>query len=154
MATLALLVVGGVVLAPWLLDTYMVNILIRAFLRRDCGGHRGYHVGLLRHAEHSVIGLLRHGCHALAIVFTNSVLGPAVFAMGAAIIISGVVAALTLALILSGFNSALRINRVACPSDRPRTDSLLGRTLRIVQRARRIRDIRSVARELVSSGRP
>ena len=31
MTVLSLLVVGGVVLAPLLLDTYMVNILIRAF---------------------------------------------------------------------------------------------------------------------------
>ena len=31
MAILALLVVGGVILAPSLLDTYMINILIRAF---------------------------------------------------------------------------------------------------------------------------
>ena len=31
MAVLLLLIVGGVVLAPLLLDTYMVNILIRTF---------------------------------------------------------------------------------------------------------------------------
>jgi len=31
MTAFALLVIGGVVLAPLVLDTYMVNILIRAF---------------------------------------------------------------------------------------------------------------------------
>jgi branched-chain amino acid transport system permease protein len=97
MAILALLVVGGVVLAPSLLDTYMVNILIRAFFVAIAAVTVdimwGY-CGTLTFGQSAFFGI---GVYALAIVFTEFGFGSwqVLFAMGAAIIISGVVAALT-----------------------------------------------------------
>jgi len=97
MATLAFLVVGGVVLAPWLLDTYMVNILIRAFFVAIAAVAVdimwGY-CGTLTFGQSAFFGI---GVYAIAIVFTEFGFGTwqVFFALGAAIIISGVVAALT-----------------------------------------------------------
>ncbi len=90
MATLALLVVGGVVLAPWLLDTYMVNILIRAFFVAIAAVTVdimwGY-CGALTFGQSVFFGI---GVYALAIVFTEFGFGSwqVFFATGAAIIIS------------------------------------------------------------------
>ena len=97
MAVLALLVVGGVVLAPLLLDTYMVNILIRAFFVAIAAVTVdimwGY-CGTLTFGQSAFFGI---GVYALAIVFTEFGFGSwqILFAVGAAIIISGAVAALT-----------------------------------------------------------
>jgi branched-chain amino acid transport system permease protein len=93
----ALLVVGGVVLAPLLLDTYMINILIRAFFVAIAAVTVdimwGY-CGTLTFGQSAFFGI---GVYTLAIVFTEYDFGSwqALFAMGAAIIISAAVAALT-----------------------------------------------------------
>jgi branched-chain amino acid transport system permease protein len=92
----ALLVVGGVVLAPLLLDTYMINILIRAFFVAIAAVTVdimwGY-CGTLTFGQSAFFGI---GVYALAIVFTEYDFGSwqALFAMAAAIIISAAVAAL------------------------------------------------------------
>jgi branched-chain amino acid transport system permease protein len=96
-AVLSFLVVGGVVLAPLLLDTYMVNILIRAFFVAIAAVTVdimwGY-CGTLTFGQSAFFGI---GVYALAIVFTEFGFGfwQILFAVGAAIIVSGAVAALT-----------------------------------------------------------
>ncbi len=66
-----MLVVGGVVLAPLLLDTYMVNILIRAFFVAVAAVTVdimwGY-CGTLTFGQSAFFGI---GVYALAIVFTE-----------------------------------------------------------------------------------
>jgi branched-chain amino acid transport system permease protein len=97
MAILALLVVGAVVVAPLLLDTYMINILIRAFFVAIAAVTVdvmwGY-CGTLTFGQSAFFGI---GVYALAIVFTEYDFGSwqALFAMAAAVIISAAVAALT-----------------------------------------------------------
>jgi branched-chain amino acid transport system permease protein len=96
-AVLALLVIGSVLLAPFLLDTYMLNILIRAFFVAIAAVTVdimwGY-CGTLTFGQSAFFGI---GVYALAIVFTEFGFGTwqILFAVAAAIIISGVVAALT-----------------------------------------------------------
>jgi branched-chain amino acid transport system permease protein len=96
-AILALLIVGGVVLAPLLLDTYMINILIRAFFVAIAAVTVdimwGY-CGTLTFGQSAFFGI---GVYALAIVFTEYDFGSwqVLFAMAAAIIVSAAVAALT-----------------------------------------------------------
>lgn len=96
-AVLALLVIGSVLLAPFLLDTYMLNILIRAFFVAIAAVTVdimwGY-CGTLTFGQSAFFGI---GVYALAIVFTEFGFGTwqILFALAAAIIISGVVAALT-----------------------------------------------------------
>ena len=83
--------------APLLLDTYMVNILIRAFFVAIAAVTVdimwGY-CGTLTFGQSAFFGI---GVYALAIVFTEFGFGSwqVLFAVGAAIIISGAVAALT-----------------------------------------------------------
>src|SRR5258705_5221824 len=96
-AMLALLIIGSVLLEPFLLDTYMVNILIRAFFVAIAAVTVdimwGY-CGTLTFGQSAFFGI---GVYALAIVFTEFGFGiwQILFALAAAIIISGVVAALT-----------------------------------------------------------
>src|SRR5258705_8708913 len=96
-AMLALLIIGSVLLEPFLLDTYMVNILIRAFFVAIAAVTVdimwGY-CGTLTFGPSAFFGI---GGYALAIVFTEFRFGSwqILFAVGAAIIVSGAVAALT-----------------------------------------------------------
>jgi branched-chain amino acid transport system permease protein len=97
MAALALLIVGGVVLAPLVLDTYLVNILIRAFFVAIAAITVdivwGY-CGTLTFGQSAFFGI---GVYALAIVFTEYGFGSwqALFAIGIAIVAATGVAALT-----------------------------------------------------------
>jgi branched-chain amino acid transport system permease protein len=97
MAILAVLVVGGVALAPLLLDTYLINILIRACFVAIAAVTVdilwGY-CGTLTFGQSAFFGI---GVYALAIVFTEYGFGSwqILFALGAAVIISVAVAALT-----------------------------------------------------------
>ncbi len=87
-AMLALLVIGSVLLAPFLLDTYMVNILIRAFFVAIAAVTVdimwGY-CGTLTFGQSAFFGI---GVYALAIVFTEFGFGTwqILFAVAAAII--------------------------------------------------------------------
>ncbi len=157
MTVLSLLVVGGVVLAPLLLDTYMVNILIRAFFVAIAAVTVDIMWGYMRHADIRSIGLLRHWClcacdrlHRIRLwILADPFRGG-----GSHHRLGSGRRSDRLALVLSGFNAALRLSCLACRSDRAGTDSLFGRHIhRVVQRARRIREFRSVVRELVPSGR-
>lgn len=97
MAALALLIVGGVALAPLVLDTYTVNILIRAFFVAIAAITVdivwGY-CGTLTFGQSAFFGI---GVYALAIIFTEYGFGSwqALFAMGTAVIAAAAVAALT-----------------------------------------------------------
>ena len=97
MAILAVLAVGGVALAPLLLDTYLINILIRACFVAIAAVTVdilwGY-CGTLTFGQSAFFGI---GVYALAIVFTEYGFGSwqILFALGAAVIISVAVAALT-----------------------------------------------------------
>jgi branched-chain amino acid transport system permease protein len=94
---LTLLVAGGVMLAPLVLDTYMLNILVRAFFVAIAAITVdivwGY-CGTLTFGQSAFFGI---GVYALAIIFTEYGFGPwqAVLALAAAVIIAAVVAALT-----------------------------------------------------------
>jgi branched-chain amino acid transport system permease protein len=94
---LALLIVGGVATAPLLLDTYMINILIRAFFVAIAAITVdvvwGYS-GTLTFGQSAFFGI---GVYALAIVFTEYGFGSwqAFLAIGAAVSVAAVVAALT-----------------------------------------------------------
>src|SRR5215813_15109065 len=96
-AALAVAIVGGVVLAPPLLDTYTVNILIRAFFVAIAAITVdivwGY-CGTLTFGQSAFFGI---GVYALAIVFTEYGFGSwqALFAIGIAIVVAAAVAALT-----------------------------------------------------------
>jgi branched-chain amino acid transport system permease protein len=97
MAALALLIVGGILAAPLLLDTYIVNILIRAFFVAIAAVTVdivwGY-CGTLTFGQSAFFGI---GVYALAIVFTEYGFGPwqALLAIATAIVAAAVVAALT-----------------------------------------------------------
>jgi branched-chain amino acid transport system permease protein len=97
LATFTLLMAALVVLAPSLLDTYLVNILIRAFFVAIAAITVdimwGY-CGTLTFGQSAFFGI---GVYALAICFTEYGFGTwqALFALGATIVISMTVAALT-----------------------------------------------------------
>jgi branched-chain amino acid transport system permease protein len=97
MAILAVLVGGGVALAPLLLDTYLINILVRscfvAIAAVTVDILWGY-CGTLTFGQSAFFGI---GVYALAIVFTEYGFGSwqILFALGAAVIISVAVAAVT-----------------------------------------------------------
>jgi branched-chain amino acid transport system permease protein len=97
MAVLALLIVGSLALAPLVVDTYMVNILIRAFFVAIAAVTVdivwGY-CGTLTFGQSAFFGI---GVYALAIVFTEYGFGAwqAVVAIGAAVVVAAAVAALT-----------------------------------------------------------
>jgi branched-chain amino acid transport system permease protein len=97
MAALALLIVCGILLAPLLLDTYMVNILIRAFFVAIAAITVdivwGY-CGTLTFGQSAFFGI---GVYALAIIFTEYGFGPwqAFLGIGTAVIAAAAVAALT-----------------------------------------------------------
>jgi branched-chain amino acid transport system permease protein len=97
MAALVLLIVGGILLAPLLLDTYTVNILIRAFFVAIAAITVdivwGY-CGTLTFGQSAFFGI---GVYALAIIFTEYGFGfwQAALAVGTAIIAAAAVAALT-----------------------------------------------------------
>ncbi|MBV9564398.1 MAG: ATP-binding cassette domain-containing protein [Bradyrhizobium sp.] len=97
MAALALLIVGGILAAPLLLDTYIVNILIRAFFVAIAAVTVdivwGY-CGTLTFGQSAFFGI---GVYALAIIFTEYGFGPwqALLAIATAIVAAAVVAALT-----------------------------------------------------------
>jgi branched-chain amino acid transport system permease protein len=96
-AALALLVIGGIVAGPLLLDTYMINILIRAFLVAIAAITVdivwGY-CGTLTFGQSAFFGI---GVYALAIVFTEYGFGSwqSLFAIGIAVAVGAAVAALT-----------------------------------------------------------
>jgi branched-chain amino acid transport system permease protein len=96
-AALALLVIGGIVAGPLLLDTYMINILIRAFLVAIAAITVdivwGY-CGTLTFGQSAFFGI---GVYALAIIFTQYGFGAwqALFAIGATVGVAASVAALT-----------------------------------------------------------
>jgi branched-chain amino acid transport system permease protein len=96
MAALALLIVG-VVLAPLVLDTYMINILIRAFFVAIAAITVdivwGY-CGTLTFGQSAFFGI---GVYALAIIFTEYGFGSwqALFAISIAVVAAACVAALT-----------------------------------------------------------
>jgi branched-chain amino acid transport system permease protein len=96
-AALAALVVGGVMLAPLVLDTYMLNILVRAFFVAIAAITVdimwGY-CGTLTFGQSAFFGI---GVYTLAITFTEYGFGPwqAVFAIAAAVIVAAAVAGLT-----------------------------------------------------------
>jgi branched-chain amino acid transport system permease protein len=97
LAVLTLLMAGVVVLAPSLLDTYLVNILIRAFFVAIAAITVdimwGY-CGTLTFGQSAFFGI---GVYALAICFTEYGFGTgqALLALGATVVISVTVAALT-----------------------------------------------------------
>jgi branched-chain amino acid transport system permease protein len=97
LAILTLLMAGVVVLAPSLLDTYLVNILIRAFFVAIAAITVdilwGY-CGTLTFGQSAFFGI---GVYALAICFTEYGFGTwqALLALGATVVISMTVAALT-----------------------------------------------------------
>ena len=97
LAVLTLLMAGVVVLAPSLLDTYLVNILIRAFFVAIAAITVdimwGY-CGTLTFGQSAFFGI---GVYALAICFTEYGFGTwqALLALGATVVISMMVAALT-----------------------------------------------------------
>jgi branched-chain amino acid transport system permease protein len=97
LAVLTLLMAGVVVLAPSLLDTYLVNILIRAFFVAIAAITVdilwGY-CGTLTFGQSAFFGI---GVYALAICFTEYGFGTwqALLALGATVVISMTVAALT-----------------------------------------------------------
>lgn len=97
MAPLAVLIVGSIVLAPLALDTYMVNILIRAFFVAIAAVTVdivwGY-CGTLTFGQSAFFGI---GVYALAIIFTEYGFGSwqALFAMGTSVVVAAGVAALT-----------------------------------------------------------
>ena len=97
LAAASLLMAGVVVLAPLLLDTYLVNILIRAFFVAIAAITVdimwGY-CGTLTFGQSAFFGI---GVYALAITFTEYGFGnwQALMALGATIVISMTVAALT-----------------------------------------------------------
>ncbi len=97
LAVLSLLMVAVVVVAPSLLDTYLVNILIRAFFVAIAAITVdimwGY-CGTLTFGQSAFFGI---GVYALAICFTEFGFGTwqALLALGATIVISMAVAALT-----------------------------------------------------------
>jgi urea transport system permease protein/urea transport system ATP-binding protein len=97
LALLALATVGGIVVAPALLDTYMVNILIRAFFVAIAAITVdimwGY-CGTLTFGQSAFFGI---GVYALAIAFTEFDFGSwqALLALGATIVIAAAVAFLT-----------------------------------------------------------
>jgi urea transport system permease protein/urea transport system ATP-binding protein len=97
MAALALLIVGSILLAPLLLDTYMVNILIRACFVAIAAITVdivwGY-CGTLTFGQSAFFGI---GVYALAIIFTEYGFGTwqAFLAIGTAIVAAAAVAALT-----------------------------------------------------------
>jgi len=97
MVALTVLVVGGVMLAPLVLDTYMLNILIRAFFIAIAAITVdivwGY-CGTLTFGQSAFFGI---GVYALAITFTEYGFGTwqAGFAIAAAVIAAAAVAALT-----------------------------------------------------------
>jgi branched-chain amino acid transport system permease protein len=97
LAILTLLMAGVVVLAPSLLDTYLVNILIRAFFVAIAAITVdilwGY-CGTLTFGQSAFFGI---GVYALAICFTEYGFGTwqALLALGATVVISVTVAALT-----------------------------------------------------------
>src|SRR5215813_10321106 len=93
----ALLMVGVVVVAPSFLDTYLVNILIRAFFVAIAAITVdimwGY-CGTLTFGQSAFFGI---GVYALAIIFTEYgfVSWQALFAMGTSVVVAAGVAALT-----------------------------------------------------------
>jgi branched-chain amino acid transport system permease protein len=97
MSMLTLLIVGSILVAPLLLDTYMVNILIRAFFVAIAAITVdiiwGYS-GTLTFGQSAFFGI---GVYALAIIFTEFGFGSwqAVLAIGTAILAAAAVAALT-----------------------------------------------------------
>lgn len=97
MGLIGLLIVGVIVLAPLWLDTYMVNILIRAMFVAIAAITVdivwGY-CGTLTFGQSAFFGI---GVYALAIVFTEYGFGSwqALFGLGAAVIVAAAVAALT-----------------------------------------------------------
>jgi branched-chain amino acid transport system permease protein len=97
LAVLVLAAVGGVVVAPSLLDTYMINILIRAFFVAIAAITVdimwGY-CGTLTFGQSAFFGI---GVYALAIAFTEFDFGiwQALLALGATIVIAAAVAFLT-----------------------------------------------------------
>jgi len=97
MVGLTLLVVGGVMLAPLVLDTYMLNILVRACFVAIAAITVdivwGY-CGTLTFGQSAFFGI---GVYALAIIFTEYGFGAwqAVLAAASAVVIAAVVAGLT-----------------------------------------------------------
>jgi branched-chain amino acid transport system permease protein len=97
LAVLTLLMAGVVVLAPSLLDTYLINILIRAFFVAIAAITVdimwGY-CGTLTFGQSAFFGI---GVYALAICFTEYGFGTwqALLALGATMVVSMTVAALT-----------------------------------------------------------
>src|SRR5215813_15038802 len=96
-AALAVAIVGSILLAPLVLDTYMVNILIRAMFVAIAAITVdivwGY-CGTLTFGQSAFFGI---GVYALAIVFTEYGFESwqALFGIGAAVIVAAAVAALT-----------------------------------------------------------
>jgi branched-chain amino acid transport system permease protein len=97
MAALAVIVIGGIALAPLVLDTYLINILIRACFVAIAAITVdivwGY-CGTLTFGQAAFFGI---GVYALAIVFTEYGFGTwqVIFALGAAVMIAAAVATLT-----------------------------------------------------------
>jgi len=97
MAAPALLIVGSILVAPLLLDTYMVNILIRAFFVAIAAITVdivwGY-CGTLTFGQSAFFGI---GVYALAIIFTEYGFGSwqALLAIATAIVVAAAVAAMT-----------------------------------------------------------
>lgn len=97
MVPLALVIIGSIALAPLVLDTYMVNILIRAFFVAIAAITVdivwGY-CGTLTFGQSAFFGI---GVYALAIIFTEYGFGSwqALFAIGTSVVVAAGVAALT-----------------------------------------------------------
>jgi branched-chain amino acid transport system permease protein len=97
MVPLAVVIVGSIALAPLVLDTYMVNILIRAFFVAIAAITVdivwGY-CGTLTFGQSAFFGI---GVYALAIIFTEYGFGSwqALFAMGTSVVVAAGVGALT-----------------------------------------------------------
>jgi branched-chain amino acid transport system permease protein len=97
MAALAIVIVGGIMTAPFLLDTYTLNILIRAFFVAIAAITVdivwGY-CGTLTFGQSAFFGI---GVYALAIIFTEYGFGSwqALLGIATAIIAAATVAALT-----------------------------------------------------------
>jgi hypothetical protein len=149
----SLLAAALVVVGPWILDTYTLNILVRALFvaiaALTVDVLWGYS-GTLTFGQSAFFGI---GAYALAIGFTQFGFGPwqALMALGAAVGLAAVVAGFVGWLSFYPGSTPLYAScGLAGPSDRPGTATLLGRHVyRLFQRAGRFRKLRPIARELV-----
>ena len=141
---LVLVAAAIVVVAPSFLDTYLVNILIRAFFVAMAAITVdimwGY-CGTLTFGQSAFFGI---GVYALAIVFTEYGFGTWQAFAGAwrhACSHGCRRRAHRMAFVLPGLDAALCLDRIARRSDRPRPDPLFRRHVHgLVQRSGRLRD--------------